>query len=505
MIGPKRSLIIILIFILPFLPVSCARQRDRPFETAAFRAELRYGLSTEPATLDPLNPANTADGRSILFNVFEGLVKPDSRGALVPALAVSYNIEKNGLVYVFTLRPGVLFHDGSALRAEDVLFSLNTAIRAGFPGLSQISEIEISAPNEIRIYLNAPDPEFLPFLTVGIVPENNPDRERNPIGTGPFIIESYTPQQSLTLVRNPFYWQSGLPMLDRVTIVFVANTDALLMGLLGGNIDGATVTGTQLLQLEAQGQRFDIFPWFSNTVQLLALNNARWPLDDLRVRKAINYALDINGIIETAFFGHGEPSGSPLIPGLRNVFNESLRDPFPRNIEKAKSLLTEAGLPGGFPLEITVPSNYTMHVDTAQVIVSQLRDAGITAAIRLVDWATWLAEVHRGRNYQATIISLAANNVSPRSFLARYVSTSGSNFINFNNPEYDRVFNAALIEADEETRIFLYKEAQRIISENAASVFIQDILGFRVFTGGRFGGVVNFPLHVMDFSTIYNR
>ena len=494
-----RGLLLAVCLIAASLFFSCQRQNA---EGAGLR-ELRFGLSTEPVTFDPLNPANTADGRSILFNVFEGLVKPEPAGSLVPAIAESYRIEENGLVYIFSLRPGVLFHDGTVLTASDVLFSLNTAVQARFPGLSQIAEIEISGLQEITIRLYEPDPEFLPFLTVGIVPENNADRERNPIGTGPFMIKNYAPQQSLVLEKNPHYWQAGIPMLDRVTIVFVADTNALLTGLRGGNIDGADVTGGLLHQLNERD--FDIFPWHSSAVQLLALNNARAPLNDLRVRQAINYAVDINEIIEIAFFGKGEPSGSPLIPGLKHVYNESLRDPFPRNITRAKSLLAEAGFPDGFPLEITVPSNYTMHVDTAQVIVNQLAPAGISANIRLVDWATWLAEVHRGRNFQATIISLAATNVSPRSFLARYLSTNSGNFMNFNNPEYDRLFNTALRETDEEKRIMLYKQAQQIISENAASVFIQDIINFRVFRGGRFGGMVSYPLHVIDFAAMYRR
>ena len=467
-------------------------------------AELRYGMITEPVTFDPLNPANTADGRSILFNVFEGLVKPDSSGALVPALAEAYRIEPDGLTYVFALRPGVLFHNGEALRPEDVVFSLNAAMAAGFTGFSQIAATGISPSGEITVTLKGRDPEFLPYLTVGIVPENNPDRERNPIGTGPFVIESYSPQQSLVLARNPNYWQADLPKLDKVTIVFVADTDRILTGLRGGNIEGAgNITGALVNQFDPK--EFDILPWYSNMVHLMALNNAREPLNDVRVRRAVNYAIDTRGIIETAFYGEGEPSGSPLIPGLTNVYNESLRDPYPRDIERARRLLEEAGLPNGFSLEITVPSNYTMHVDTAQVIVSQLADAGIRGTIRLVDWATWLSEVYRGRQYEATVISLDATNVSPRSFLARYLSGSDGNFLNFANPEYDRVYNAVLAEYDESRRISLYREAQRIISEDAAAVYIQDILGFRVFAGGRYGGVVNYPIFVIDFAAMYRK
>ena len=188
-----------------------------------------------------------------------------------------------------------------------------------------------------------------------------------------------------------------------------------------------------------------------------------------------------------------------------HVYDESLRYTFPRNIDRARGLLAEAGHPNGIPLEITVPSNFTMHVDTAQVIVHQLAEAGIRATIRLVDWPTWLTEVHRGRRYQATIISLTNRTVSPRSLLARYLYDAPDNFINFNNADFDRVFRAALIEPNEERRVALYKESQRIMSENAASVFIQDIQGFRVFPRGRFGGVISYPLHIMDFAAMYRK
>jgi peptide/nickel transport system substrate-binding protein len=497
-------LLAVAVLVTAFLASSCHPQQRGPK-----MAELRYGLNTEPVTLDPLNPANTADGRSILFNVYEGLVKPDSQGAMIPALAKSFRIEEGGSLYIFNLRPGVLFHDGSPLNRSDVIFSLNTARRAGFPGFDRVASIDIIGvmedpqAEEIQIRLREPDPEFLPYLSIGIVPENNLARERNPIGTGPFSIESYAPQQSLVLSRNPHYWQTDIPALDRITIVFVSNTDALITGLLGGNIDGAGLPGSHAAQLNPNN--FDIIPWYSNMVQLMALNNAEAPLDDLRVRQAINYALNIDGIIDSAFFGQGRPSGSPLIPGLVKVYDDSLRSPYPFNIDRARELLAEAGYPDGFPLEITVANVFTMHVDTAQVIVRQLEAVGINASIVLVDWATWLSDVYQSRDYKATIISLDANTVSPRSFLYRYLSNSGENFINFRNDDFDRVYNEALVEPDEERRIGLYKEAQRIISDNAAGVFIQDILGFRVFRAGYFGGVINYPLYVIDFAAMYRK
>jgi peptide/nickel transport system substrate-binding protein len=156
-------------------------------------------------------------------------------------------------------------------------------------------------------------------------------------------------------------------------------------------------------------------------------------------------------------------------------------------------------------LEITVPSNYTMHIDTAQVIVSQLEKIGVSATIKLVDWATWLNDVYIGRQYEATIISLDSPIVSARSFLSRYQTNAADNFMNFSAADFDAVYNEALHETDNAKRDELYKEAQRIISGDAAGVYIQDIFYFFVFRGGKFDGALNYPLYVIDFASMYEK
>jgi peptide/nickel transport system substrate-binding protein len=463
--------------------------------------ELRYGFVTEPTTLDPLNSSNTADGRCILFNVFEGLVKPDVDGTFLPCIAESWTIEQDASVYNFLLRENVYFHDGSLLTPSDVKFSLDTARNRGFDSLKNIKEVNINGSNRINVILINPDPEFLPYLTVGIVKADVEDREKNIIGAGPFSVDSYTPQRNLVLVKFDKYWQSNLPHLNKITLVFFGNYDTLLVALRGGSIDGAFITGSMAAQLDHR--LFDVFNNRSAAVQLMALNNSVSPLNDLRVRKAINYGINVYDIIDTAFFGAGSPSGSPIIPGLSVYYEDSLS--YEYNPDLARSLLEDAGFNASnkFSLEITVPSNYAMHIDTAQVIVSHLDRIGVNASIKLVDWSTWLSDVYFGRQYQATIISLDSASVSPRSFLTRYQSASGSNFIGFKNHDLNNVYNTILTETDTDKRIKLYKDAQRIIAENAASVYIQDIFSFIALRKGAYGGVLDYPLYVVDFSSIY--
>jgi peptide/nickel transport system substrate-binding protein len=508
----KKKISVFALFLLTLIIAlfSSCRKNDRD------APELRYGFTTEPKTLDPLNTKNaTADGRSILFNVFEGLVKPDTDGTLLPCVAESWTIERDALIYNFIIRDGVRFHDGSLVTADDVKFSLDTAAAAGFDGLNRIENVTITADNRITVTLKAPDPEFLPYITVGIVKADNNDREKNIIGTGPFFIESFTSQRNLVLKKFDGYWQRRLAQpqdapqdaprdaqrLDKVTIVFFANVEALMIALRSGNIDGANLVGSFAAQLDHR--KFDVINSYSAAVQLLALNNASAPLDDIRVRKAINYGVDVHGIIDGAFFGSGSPSGSPIIPGLSAYYEASLS--YPHNPQTARALLAEAGFDNTnrLPLEITVPSEYTMHVDTAQVIVNQLEQIGINATVKLVDWNTWLTETYRGRKFQATIISLDSPTVSPRSFLTRYRSDNGSNFINFSSADFDNVYDALLTETDDAKRKQLYKDAQRIITANSASVYIQDILYYKIFRAGAFAGAKNYPLLVVDFSSIY--
>jgi len=489
----RKAVFILLVLILTLAAFpSCSRDKNDG---------LRYGFTTEPSTLDPLNPSNTADGRSILFNVFEGLVKPNTDGTMLPCIAESWVIEQEGLVYIFTLRQGVRFHDGSVVTPADVKFSLETAADAGFDSLSNIAQVTIQDSGAIKILLKLKDPDFLPYLTTGIVKAGIGDREKNITGTGPFFIEEYTPQRKLVLKKFADYWQSNLPNLDKVTIVFFANFDTLMVALRGGSIDGAFITGAMAAQLDHRD--FDIFRNNSAAVQLLALNNAEPPFNDMRIRLAVNYGINIDEIIDAAFFGAGEPSGSPVIPGLTQYYEDSLS--YEYDPSAAQSLIADAGYNDANKLafEITVPSNYTMHVDTAQVIVEQLGRIGIDVKIKLVDWSTWLSDVYFGRQYQATIISLDSPSASARGFLRRYRSQDGSNFINFNNEEFDSVFADALTETDSAKRRALYKQAQRIIAKNAASVYIQDILYFITFRGGAYDGALNYPLYVIDFASIY--
>lgn len=238
-----------------------------------------------------------------------------------------------------------------------------------------------------------------------------------------------------------------------------------------------------------------------NLVQALYLNNAEKPFDDVRVRQALCYAVDKQGIIDLAFDGYGSPIGSSMYPAFSKYFEEDLANYYTRDVEKAKSLLAEAGYPDGFAMTITVPSNYQPHIETAEVLVEQLKEIGVTAKIELVEWGTWLSDVYAGRQYQSTVVGVDASNMTARALLERFSSTAGNNFINYNNAEYDALFAQALASYDDAEQTALYKQMLENLTANAANVYIQDLADLVAVRNG-LEGLNFYPIYVLDLSTV---
>ena len=179
-----------------------------------------------------------------------------------------------------------------------------------------------------------------------------------------------------------------------------------------------------------------------------------------------------------------------------------LADAYPQDIEKAKTLLAEAGYPDGFDLTITVPSNYTPHVNVAQVLEQQLEAIGVNVTIDLVEWETWVDQVYTNRQFESTVVGLDASAMTARAMLERFESSNDKNFINFSDPEYDEVFAQAIACTDDTEQTELYKRLEEILSEQAANVYIQDLCDF-VAVNPELGGLTFYPIYVLDMSTIY--
>lgn len=466
--------------------------------TAAEGGEFVFGIASEVYNFDPFE-STTADSRAICFNIYDGLMKITPEGAFEPGLAQEYTMSDDATVYTFTLRDGVKFHNGKTMEMADVLFSIQKAIDAKIKGYDKIASFEATDDKTVQITLAAPDTGFLAYMTQAIVPDGSEDLASNPVGAGPFKFEEFEEQDHVTLAKFEDYWGEK-PHLDKVTVRFVANSSEMMIAFQAGTINGFDASAGVSAQVDDTNAR--LYARNSNAVQLLALNNDSEYFKDEKVRQALSYAVDRDNIIETVNFGYGVKIGTGLIPGLAKYYDSSMDDYYTTDAAKAKELLKEAGYEDGFEFTVTVPSNYQVHIDTAQVLVNQLAAIGVTMNIKEVDWATWLESVYTNRNYEATIISLDGSFAYPTAFLARYESTSSSNFVNFKSDDFDKAYNAATTSTNDEEQVKLFKECQQILTKEAASVYLEDISSIYVYSMD-FDGFVSYPLYAYDFSAIY--
>ena len=485
-------------------PKSNGSGSDDANTSRADNNEIAVGISQDLGdSLDPYQ-MTAAGTREILFNVYEGLYKPTSSGDFEPALAESYAVSEDGRVYTFTIRQGVLFHNETPMDVNDVVYSFNTCAATSVDSslgaaLSNVASVEAANENTVVVTLKEPDSDFLAYVaSVYIVPDDYSDQATAPVGTGPFKYVSRSVQENLVLEKFDGYWGEGAKV-DRVTFMIYENSSALMTALNGGAVDLAmhlTVSQTQNLD-----ERYNVLEGTMNLVQALYLNNAVAPFDDVRVRQALCYAIDRDAILELTADGHGTKVGSSMYPAFTKYFDDSLTDYYTYDPEKAKELLTEAGYPNGFTMTITVPSNYTPHVDTAQVLVEQLGAVGITVEIEEVEWNTWLQRTYTERDFQSTVVGFDAANLTANALLQRWTSDSEKNMINFSNAEYDSVMAQANATTDDAARTALFKQAERILTEEAANVYIQDLADM-VAINKNLTGFEFYPLYVLDLSNI---
>lgn len=507
----KRTLILLLaLLMLTAVLCGCKDGKSAPVEptpgvsaTEPVRGgELTVGIAQDlDDSLDP-HKMTAAGTREILFNVFEGLVKPDENGNLIPAVASSYTIAETGDAFTFTLRDGVRFHNGSEVTVGDIVYSISrvAGLDTGTPliaAFSAVKSVEATDDRTVVVKTQTPYLEFLSYLTCAVIPENS-DPADGLIGTGPFSFSERKAQESIVIERFDDYW--GQPAyLDKVTFKIIENANTLVMSLKSGAIDlCAHLTTAQAAEL---GSDFNIAEGSMNLVQAMYLNNAYGPLQDVRVRQALCCAVDREAILGLINDGRGSILGSSMYPAFGKYYAD-LSTYYTKDIDRAKQLLSDAGYADGFDLEITAPMNYQIHVDTAQVIAEQLKAIGVNCTINTVEWSTWLEKVYQNRDYQATVVGFDTSAaMTAQSLLARFESTSGKNVCNFSSAQYDERYAAAIASTDEAGQVAAYQDCQQILAENAAAVYVQDPCDL-VAMRSDIGGYRFYPIYVMDLSCV---
>ena len=433
------------------------------------------------------------------------VVKPNASGEYVPAVASDSTVSEDGLTYTFPLREGVLFHNGAAVTTDDVIYSFKTCAEttvdtALAEALSSVKDITADG-NTVTVTLKEANPDFLSYVgMVYIVPADYTDEATAPVGTGPFKFVSRSVQENLVVEKFADYWGEGAS-LDKVTFKIYEDANALMSALSAGSVDMAVHLTIDQVDTIGTGT-YKTLEGTMNLVQALYLNNDVKPFDNEKVRQAMCYAVNVDEILDLTSEGHGTKIGTSIYPAFTKYFDASLADAYPYDVDKAKQLLADAGYADGFSMSITVPSNYTPHMNVAQVLVEQLAKVGITATIKPVEWETWVSDTYTNRNFESTVIGFDAATLSAGALLNRWMSDNDKNMINYNNPEYDKVMQEANASTDDAKQTELYKQAAAMLSETAANVYIQDLADF-VLLKNNLDGYQFYPLYVMDLSTVH--
>ena len=467
----------------------------------AARTDVVIGVVLEPPHLDPTAGAAAAIDEVVYANVFEGLTRIGRSGEVLPALAESWEITDDGKTYTFKLHTGVKFHDGSDFDAEDVKFSLDRAraddsTNAQKGLFAQIDTVEAVDPATVRITLKQPQGNFLYNMGWGdaviVAPESADGNKEKPIGTGPFKFENWAKGSSVTIVRNPDYW--GEPAaLDKAEFRIIPDAAAAIPALLSGDVHAFPnmPVGDALSQVQSD-PRFEVVIGSTEGETILSINNKQPPFDNLKVRQAIAHALNREEIIAGNGTGLGTPIGSHFSPG--NAAYVDLTGTYPYDPEKAKALLAEAGHSDGIKATLKLPPPAYAR-EGGQVIASQLRAVGIDLEIIPLEWADWLEQVFKGKNYDLSIVSHTEPNDID-------IYSRPDYYFQYQNPEFNKVIEELSVTSDDARRNELYAQAQKILAEDAVVGFLFQLAKVGVWDAKLEGMWENSPVQATDLTEV---
>ena len=426
----------------------------------------------EPTSLDFTQADGAAIPQVLLTNVYETLVKQDQKGDIVGSLADKWTVSSDGKTYTFDLHPGVKFSDGAEFTADDAVFSIDRVKSDWKPAVKSamdvVTKAEAVSPTQLKVTLSEPSNSWLFKMTTRIgamfSKTGVADLANKPIGTGPYVFTTWNRGDNIVLTRNDAYWGTA-PGVKTVTFRYFQDPTAMNNALLTGGIQVITTVQTP----DTLGQfddttKYKLIQGTTNGEVMMTMNNTAKPLDDLKVRQAINYALDKKAILEGAWAGYGTVIGTHEAP--TDPWYTDLADKYPHDVDKAKELLKEAGQEN-LTLKLVLPP-VPYAAAAAPIIISQLKDAGITVEASNVTFDVWLAQVFDAKknDYQLTII----NHVEPRDFSTVF-SGKPDYYTHYTNPEVASLIASGDAGTPEE-QVADYKKVMGILADDAAAAWL---------------------------------
>ncbi len=450
-----------------------------PAGAQAPRDRFVFALSGGPDTLDPHGTAATL-AFMVMKSLYDTLVEPDDEGRLVPALAESWTVSPDGITWTFKLRSGVRFHHGKTLDAGDVKATLERILDPATRSprrlqIGPIRSVEAVDALTVRIVLAERFAPLLAALAEGwgaMLPADLIARKHDfsvrPVGTGPFTLAEWQRDSFIRLQRFDGYWIRGQPRLREVLIRFVPERAVRVAGLLSGEFDAVdTIDPDDLARVRANPDT-RIITRVTSLVNVVAINNSRAALRDVRVRKALWHAIDRRQVLRTAYGPESVPSA--VFMDVTSPFWVDMGDPYPFDPDRARRLLAEAGHGSGLTLDLALPQPFQAHIEAGQLVQAMLARVGITARPRVVEFGFWLSRIFGGGEYDLTIIG-HTGKLDPEGRLVGW-GDPARNYIRYENQKVADLIHAGRITATPDLRRRIYAEALKMMTEDANFVIL---------------------------------
>lgn len=430
------------------------------------------GMAVEPPGLDPTVAAPVAIREVTWANLFEGLVKLDRTGKVVPLLAKSWDIAPDGLTYTFRLQDKVAFHDGNPMTSADVKFAFDrarapTSTNAQKQIFAPIETIETPDAATVVIRLKQPSGNFLYFLSWGdasiVSPKSAETNRASPVGTGPFKFKSWARGDRVELVRNPDYW-GRKAALESVTFRFISDAQAQVAALRAGDVDAFPAMGAPELFADlAKDKRFKAVAGNTEGEIVAGLNNTKKPFDDVRVRRALMHAIDRKALVEGAYSGYGQPIGSHFSPNHPAFVDTT--GILPYDTAKAKALLKEAGYGSGLSITIKTPQ-MAYASRSAELLSAMLSEVGVDLKIVPTEFpAKWIEEVFKAKDFDMTIVAHAEP-------LDIDIYARDAYYFNYGNSAFKALIADISTTTDESARFDKYRQAEKMLAQDVPALFL---------------------------------
>ncbi len=469
-----KRIVILAILLVVAAPLAMQTQ------AAPGKVTLTIGVDQEVVGLDPNKVTAFSSFRrdDLLYNK---LVTYDPGLQVVGDLAASWETP-DARTYMFHLRTGVRFHDGSEMTSDDVVFTIERILdpQTASPGRSYLDAVEsVTAPDRytVRLRLKYPLASLLSGLASGnaaIVEKaavlRSGDLQKSEAGTGPFMLAEWVPDNFMRLVRNPQYFVRGQPRVDEVIFRVVPEQASLLAGVRARSLDMATISdGSVVRQAQADASLVAVQAPSLN-LRIFSFNTTRPPFTDARVRDAIAYAIDRQAVVNGAEFGLGKVSGPIPAPALLWALPVEQFPEYHPDQARARRMLQEAGAAGA-SFKITASPTYEGGLAVAEVIQSELRAVGLAPTIQQVEWGTYI-DLWVKRDFD-TMVELRGGDPDPDRFLYRtFYSTGAVNNFLFQNAAVDRLLDRGRVHVAASERKPIYDELQRLLVQQAPAVFL---------------------------------